>query len=91
MPAHATDPAMGRAAKHRQIGAVQRTCFYLHQNLFRSRRRPRNILQNGPVGARDDGAHRSASADFADRIGAVPTGGDPADMFEETPLAAADV
>src|SRR6185503_14910303 len=33
----------------------------------------------------------SAPADFADRIGAVPTGRDLADMLEETPLAAADV
>src|SRR5215208_4018571 len=36
-------------------------------------------------------AHHSASADFADGIGAVPAGGDLADVFEETPLAAADV
>src|SRR6476619_3797708 len=36
-------------------------------------------------------AHRSASADLADRIGAVPTGRDLADMLEEAPLAAADV
>src|SRR5829696_552966 len=36
-------------------------------------------------------AHHSASADFANGIGAVPTGGDLADMLEETPLAAADV
>src|SRR5882672_5123409 len=36
-------------------------------------------------------AHRSASADFTDGIGAVPTGGDLTDVLEETPLAAADV
>jgi len=32
--AHAADPTMGGAAQHREIGAVQRACSYLHQNLF---------------------------------------------------------
>jgi len=34
--AHAADPAMGGAAQHREIGAVQRACPYLYQNLFGS-------------------------------------------------------
>ena len=38
-----------------------------------------------------DARTASASADIADRIGAVPTGGHLADVLEETALAAADV